>query len=173
MKLQLELNDVPPGTPKVYNPKEWRLVCLRECVERDNPIADTPESAATYLRDVITRSPQWQPETESFWVLMVNTRRRIKGHVMISTGTLDTVLVHPREVFRPALVANSAAIILAHFHPSGDPSPSDGDIKVTRDLMRAGQLLKVEVLDHIIMGHATQQSPKDFASLRELGYFCV
>jgi DNA repair protein RadC len=60
-----------------------------------------------------------------------------------------------------------------HNHPSGDPTPSEADIKVTRDLIRAGQLLKIEVLDHIILGRATRERPKDYVSLRELGYFAV
>jgi len=60
---------------------------------------------------------------------------------------------------------------LVHNHPSGDPTPSEADIKVTRDLIRAGQLLKIEVLDHVILGRATVDRPKDFSSLRELGYF--
>ena len=89
----------------------------------------------------------------------------------ISQGTLDTILVHPREVFKPAIAANASAVVLAHNHPSGDPTPSEADIKVTRDLIRAGQLLKIEVLDHVIIGRATQERPKDFVSLRELGYF--
>ena len=86
-------------------------------------------------------------------------------------GTLDTLLVHPREVFRAAIAANAAAVVLAHNHPSGDPTPSEADIKVTRDLIRAGQLLKIDVLDHVIIGRATPERPKDYASLRELGYF--
>ena len=61
--------------------------------------------------------------------------------------------------------------MLAHNHPSGDPTPSEADIKVTRDLIRAGQLLKIEVIDHVIIGRATAQRAKDYASLRELGYF--
>ena len=79
--------------------------------------------------------------------------------------------MHPRDVFRTAITANAAAVVLAHNHPSGDPTPSDSDIKVTRDLIRAGQLLKIEVLDHAIIGRATNERPKDYASLRELGYF--
>ena len=71
----------------------------------------------------------------------------------------------------PAIAANAAAIILLHNHPSGEPTPSEADIKVTRDLIRAGQLLKIEVLDHVILGRATQERPKDYMSLRELGYF--
>jgi DNA repair protein RadC len=104
--------------------------------------------------------------------VLLNTRRRLIRVEHISQGTLDTILVHPREVFKPAITANAAAMVLAHNHPSGDPTPSEADIKVTRDLIRAGQLLKIEVLDHVIIGHATQERPKDYVSLRELGYFC-
>ena len=91
-------------------------------------------------------------EVENFQVVLLNTRRRLIRVEQISQGTLDTILVHPREVFKAAIVAGASAIVLAHNHPSGDPSPSEADIKVTRDLIRAGQLLKIEVLDHIILG---------------------
>jgi DNA repair protein RadC len=74
-------------------------------------------------------------------------------------------------VFRPAIENNAAALVLVHNHPSGDPTPSEADIKVTRDLIRAGQLLKIEVLDHVILGRVTQERQKDYVSLRELGYF--
>ena len=104
-------------------------------------------------------------------MLLLNTRRRLIRVEEISHGTLDTILVHPREVFKAAIAANAAAMVLAHNHPSGDPTPSEADIKVTRDLIRAGQLLKIEVLDHVIIGRATAERPKDYASLRELGYF--
>ena len=97
--------------------------------------------------------------------MILNTRRRVKGHYLVSVGIQDTILVHPREVFRLALVTAASAIVLMHNHPSGDPTPSEADIKVTRDLIRAGQLLKIEVLDHVIVGKP------DHKSLRELGYF--
>jgi DNA repair protein RadC len=109
--------------------------------------------------------PLFNPECECFVVLLVNTRRRVKGHQMITIGTLDTILVHPREVFRAAVIAAAAAIVIMHNHPSGEPTPSEADIKVTRDLIRAGQLLKIEVLDHVIIGKPS------FCSLRQLGYF--
>jgi len=92
---------------------------------------------------------------------LLNTRKRLIRVDVISQGTLDTILVHPREVFRAAIVANAAGIVLVHNHPSGDPTPSEADIKVTRDLIRAGQLLKIEVVDHIIIGHATAERTKD------------
>jgi DNA repair protein RadC len=78
---------------------------------------------------------------------------------------MDTILVHPREVFRAAIIAGAAAVVLMHNHPSGEAQPSEADIKVTRDLIRAGQLLKIEVLDHVIVGNPNH------CSLRELGYW--
>jgi DNA repair protein RadC len=74
-------------------------------------------------------------------------------------------------VFIPAIRANASAIILAHNHPSGNPSPSTADISITCDLIRAGQLLKIQVLDHVIVGAKTTERPCDYISLREAGYF--
>ena len=71
----------------------------------------------------------------------------------------------------PNDVANASKLTLLHLHPSGDCPPSDADIRVTRDLIRAGQLLKIEVMDHVVMGRATVERPMDYASLHELGYF--
>jgi DNA repair protein RadC len=127
---------------------------------------DTPERVADLLRE------SNRPYTvENFQVIYLNTRRRMTGVQNISQGTLDTLHVHAREVFAAAIAKRASAIILVHNHPSGDPTPSEADIKVTRDLIRAGQLLKIEVLDHIIMGRRTEERPKDYVSLREMGYF--
>src|SRR5690242_12431225 len=135
-------------------------------LRQEAPTLDTPERIADLLREL--NRPY---EVENFQVVLLNTRRKLIRLERISQGTLDTLLVHPREVFKPAIAANAAAIVLAHNHPSGDPTPSEADIKVTRDLIRAGQLLKIEVLDHVILGRATQARPRDYVSLRELGYF--
>ena len=132
----------------------------------ESPVLDTPEAVADVVRELTRLS-----KVETFHVLLLNTRRRLIEIVKLSDGTLDTLLVHARDVFKPAITASAAAIVLVHNHPSGDPSPSEADIKVTRDLIRSGQLLKIEVLDHLIMGSATKERPKDYASLRELGYF--
>jgi DNA repair protein RadC len=132
----------------------------------ESPVLDTPEAVANLMRE-----DNRLRRVETFQVLLLNTRRRLIRAAEISDGTLDTLLVHPREVFEKAITAGAAAIVLVHNHPSGDPTPSEADIKVTRDLIRAGQLLKIEVLDHVIIGRATQERPKDYVSLRELGYF--
>lgn len=134
----------------------------------ESPVLDNPEAIAGLLRE------QNRAYTvESLQVLFLNTRRRLIGIQNVSQGTLDTILVHPREVFAAAISKRASAIVLVHNHPSGDPTPSEADIKVTRDLIRAGQLLKIDVLDHVIIGRATPERTKDFSSLRELGYFAA
>lgn len=135
-------------------------------LRHESPVLDSPERIADLLRE-----DNRLYEVEHFQVLLLNTRRKLIRIEHISQGTLDSLLVHPREVFKHAIAANASAIVLAHNHPSGDPTPSDGDIKVTRDLIRAGQLLKIDVLDHIILGRRTNERVRDYASLKELGYF--
>lgn len=131
----------------------------------DSPLLDTPERIADLLREE-NRTYM----VENFQVILLNTRRRLIGVQNVSQGTLDTILVHPREVFAAAIAKRASAIVLAHNHPSGDPTPSEADIKVTRDLVRAGQLIRIDVLDHIIFGQRTPERVRDFVSLRELGY---
>ncbi|HTQ52047.1 MAG TPA: DNA repair protein RadC [Candidatus Acidoferrales bacterium] len=139
---------------------------MAEELQRESPVLDNPENVVQLLR-----GNNLVKNVETLQVLLLNTRRRLIRVAEITEGTLDTILVHPREVFKAAITANAAAVVLAHNHPSGDPTPSEADIKVTRDLIRAGQLLKIDVLDHVIIGRATPERPKDYASLRELGYF--
>ncbi len=155
----------------LFNPKEFKIQALRECpTPAEMQLCDTPDKAADYWRRHVVTHPYYNRDVECFVILLVNTRRKIMGHCLVSTGTLDTILVHQREVFRPAVIGAAAAIVLMHNHPSGDPTPSEADIKVTRDLIRGGQLLKIEVLDHVVMGQAGE-GQKDYTSLRELGYF--
>ena len=132
----------------------------------ESPLLDTPDRIADLLRETNRAY-----SVENFQVIFLNTRRRMIGVQNVSQGTLDTLLVHPREVFAAAISKRAAAIVLVHNHPSGDPTPSEADIKVTRDLIRAGQILKIEVLDHLILGRRTDERPKDYVSLRENGYF--
>ena len=139
---------------------------MAEELRQEAPLLETPEAIANLLRE-----GNRLRDVETFQIVLLNTRRRLIDVKDITNGTLDTILVHPREVFKCAIAANAAAVVLAHNHPSGDPTPSEADIKVTRDLIRAGQLLKIEVLDHVIIGRATQERQRDYVSLRELGYF--
>ena len=132
----------------------------------DSPVLDNPETVVNFMRETNRLL-----NVESFQVLLLNVRKKLIRTEKISQGLLDTILVHPREVFRAAIAANAAGLVLVHNHPSGDPTPSEADIKVTRDLIRAGHLLKIEVVDHVIIGRATAERAKDYSSLRELGYF--
>jgi len=137
-------------------------------LQMESPVLDNADTVVALLRARNLVKP-----VETLQVLLLNTRHKLIRVDEMMDGTLDTLLVHPREVFKSAITANAAAVMLAHNHPSGDPTPSEADIKVTRDLIRAGQLLKIEVLDHIIIGRATAERPRDYVSLRELGYFAM
>lgn len=139
---------------------------LSQETNKEAPMLDTPERVADVLRE-----PNRLYTVEHMQVVCVNTRRRLIAVENVAQGLLDQVLVHAREVFAIAIAKRASAIILAHNHPSGDPTPSEADIRVTRDLIRAGQLLKIEVLDHIILGQRTTERPRDYCSLREMGYF--
>jgi len=142
---------------------EFKVMRVRECLPA-SPLIQTPQEAADYWRTHITPADWYDPCKEALVVLVLNTRRRIVGHNLVTLGSLDSCCVYPREVFRPAIAAAGSAIVLMHNHPSLDCTPSGADIKVTRDLIRAGELLKIEVLDHIIIG-------AKHLSLREAGYF--
>ncbi len=92
---------------------------------------------------------------EHFIVISFDTRNKVLGTDTISIGTLNASLVHPRETFDPAIRRHAASIIVAHNHPSGDPTPSDEDIKVTKKLIDAGKLLDIQLLDHVIITKTT------------------
>ena len=144
-------------------PAEFKVMRVRECAAASYHV-DTPDRVFDYWKTNVATAPWYDPAKEAFVVLILNTRRRIVGHNLVALGGLDFVNVHPREVFRPAIVAAGSALIIAHNHPSMESSPSEADIRVTRDLVRAGQLLRIEILDHVIIGST-------FTSLRSLGYF--
>ena len=91
-------------------------------------------------------------DREHFVVVLLDTKGHIIGVSTVSVGDLSSAIVHPREVFKPAILSNAASIILAHNHPSGDPTPSSDDTAVTRRLHEAGELLGIEVLDHVVIG---------------------
>ena len=119
----------------------------------------TPADAAGILSDTATLAQ------EAFTVLTLDTKHHIIDRHLITLGLLDASLVHPREVFRTAIQDGAAAILVSHNHPSGDPTPSAEDIRITRQLVEAGKVLDVQVLDHVVIGRG--ETP--FTSLRETG----
>jgi DNA repair protein RadC len=96
-------------------PQEWKIVSLRECPTPDAmQQCETPDQAAAYWKAHIANHPYFNTECECLVVFILNTRRRIKGHYLVSIGTMDTILCHPREVFHLAIMASAAAITIAH-----------------------------------------------------------
>ena len=113
--------------------------------------------------DALFRSLLGAADRECFALLLLDTRNQAVGLNIVSVGTLNASLVHPREVFKPALLANAAAILVAHNHPSGDPDPSKEDLALTARLKQAGELLGIPLLDHLVIGDGR------FVSLKERG----
>ena len=104
-------------------------------------------------------------DREHFAVIMLDTKNQVIGMNTMAIGVLSSCPIHPREVFKPAILANAAGIVLVHNHPSGDPSPSQDDLLLTIRLREAGEVLGIQVIDHVILGYA------NYASLKEEGRF--
>jgi DNA repair protein RadC len=120
----------------------------------------TPEEIATYLLPQFGSKP-----VEQFGLVMLDTRHRLLRTSVISVGTLDSSPAHPREIFREAASASAACIVLFHNHPSGDPAPSRDDVALTRRLVDAGELMGIDVLDHVILADTRYFSFKEAGRL--------
>jgi DNA repair protein RadC len=108
----------------------------------------------------------WTADREQFKVILLNAKNQVIDVESISEGTLNSALVHPREVFKPAIRRSAFALIVAHNHPSGDPSPSREDQEVTRRLLAAGETLGIQMLDHVIVGDGTYYSFREQGRMR-------
>ena len=117
-----------------------------------------PQDAADYLMEQLRYLKK-----EHFICLFLNTKNQLIAQETLSVGTLNASLVHPREVFRAAIKCSSASLICVHNHPSGDPTPSPEDVSLTRRLVEAGELVGIDVLDHLVIGE------QSFVSLKERG----
>jgi DNA repair protein RadC len=141
--------------------REVRVSVIRDGkkVESDKAM-DCPDRSAKAAREIIGHD-----EREHLIVFLLDARSQVKHFQVVSIGTLSASLVHPREVFRPAVVWGAAGIIVVHNHPSGDTSPSPDDRETTRRLARAGELLGIPLLDHIIIA----DGKTDFFSFKTAG----
>lgn len=119
---------------------------------------NSPRDSAAALMAVLKDEP-----SEVFAMLCLTTKHRVIAYHEVSRGTLDSTLVHPREVFKAAILANAAAIVVCHNHPSGDPSPSLDDLELTKRLIATGELLGISVLDHVVVGDSRYYSFKEGA----------
>ena len=134
---------------RAYEVPGFRIALVREPGVKlaERPQMKTPVDAARILAPYIGES-----DRELFVVALLTVRHRLIGLHTVSVGCLTASLVHAREVFKPAILASAAALVLCHTHPSGDPEPSAEDASLTRRLVAAGTLLGIEILDHIILG---------------------
>ena len=126
----------------------------------DKPLVKTPEEVINLVKGRLKGKKK-----EYFLALLLDTRNQLIKVAEISIGSLDTSIVHPREVFREAISASAASVIFAHNHPSGDPTASEDDIKLTKRLAGAGGIIGIDVLDHIIIGD------KNYLSLKREALF--
>ncbi len=121
-------------------------------------------SCAEDAADYVSPKLRYQ-DHESFCVMLLDTHNHIRAFKVLTSGTLAASVAHPRDVFRTAVRYDAASVILVHNHPSGDPTPSRQDIAMTRNMIQAGKIMHIEVLDHIIIGG------DDYCSLNDAGYF--
>ena len=135
-----------------------RLECYSEAGEK--PVIKTPDDVASLVKGRLRGKKK-----EHFLALLLDTRNQLIKVAEVSVGSLDTSIVHPREVFKEAISASAASVIFVHNHPSGDPGASEDDIKLTKRLAEAGGIVGIDVLDHIIV------CDKNYLSLKREGLF--
>jgi len=118
----------------------------------------SPQDAANYMMEEMRYLAQ-----EHFYALLLNVKNQVLSKELISVGSINSSIVHPREVFKQAIIKNASSLIVLHNHPSGDPTPSREDLEVTKRLSETGKIIGIEILDHIVIGNLR------FVSLKEKG----
>lgn len=153
-------------TPGVGFAKAAQIVAAGELGRRVRPERRS-DAPITCAEDVVAwvRPHMQGLEREEVWALLLDAKHRVKGVRIVAIGHLSGAPVHPREVFKEAIRRSSAAIVIAHNHPSGDPTPSPSDVALTKRLRDAGELLGIPVLDHVVLGDGCH------TSLKEQGYW--
>ncbi len=134
----------------------------------NNTVINDLAGIAEVFGAVLNTESEVDRDKEHFWIVGLNTRNNIKYIELVSLGTLNASLVHPREVYRMAIMKASSSIIIVHNHPSGDPEPSEEDGKITARLANAGNIIGIQLLDHVVIG-VPQQNGIEFKSFKELG----
>ena len=142
---------------------EYSLTRRKALEIREGVRAESPADIAGFLRSLGLQNE----EQEHFLTIILDVKHCIKGFFTVSIGLLDRSQVHAREVFRNAILQGASRVILAHNHPSGDPTPSAQDISCTRDIVAAGKVVGIEVLDHVIIGLPSSTRVCDYLSFRE------
>nr|WP_238492533.1 DNA repair protein RadC [Desulfotruncus alcoholivorax] len=151
--------------PGIGKEKAVRLTAAFELARRmvklmpeDRPVINSPENAAALVMEEMRHL-----DREQFWVLLLNTKNHVLARETISIGSLNSSSIHPRELYKAAIRRSAAGVILVHNHPSGDPTPSQQDIEVTKRLIESGNIIGINVLDHLVIGD------KKFVSFKARG----
>ena len=133
----------------------YRVARYRLLLVKDGTVPTTWDRQLRQSRDVadLMAGVVAGLDREAFFVVLLDGKNRATGINQVSLGSLTAALVHPREVFKPAIAGSAAALVLVHNHPSGDPSPSPEDRAITERLVQVGDLVGIRVLDHIVLGH--------------------
>lgn len=124
----------------------------------------SPQAVKDAINSILEMETEIDRDREHFWTLGLTTRNTVKYIDLVSLGTLNATLVHPREVFRTAIANGVASLVLSHNHPSGDPAPSEEDRRLTKQLIEGGKILGIDVLDHVVVGgtgHYSFQENRD------------
>lgn len=132
---------------------------VAQAAAHDNENLATPQLVYQHFMPIIAGL-----EVEKFWILCLNRKHRLLKRSEVTSGTANSSLSHPREVFREAIRCNASVIVAVHNHPSGDPAPSKADLEITRQLRQAAEIIGIELLDHVILGQPG-------ADPQHLGYF--
>jgi DNA repair protein RadC len=146
-----------PVVKRIYKIPKWKTALVKEGAipvewKQIRSPADVFNAVREYLADA---------DREYFLTLMLSTKNNITGVNVASVGTLNSSLVHPREVFKAAILANAAAVVLVHNHPSGIPDPSNEDLEITRRLVEVSKIIGIEVIDHLVIGDGCWVSLKE------------
>lgn len=152
----------------LYSFGEFRVHTLRETTP--DVLVQQPGEIYSYWQQHIAPSPQMQlPDKEHLVVALVNCRRRVLGWHLVAMGGLTSCEAHPREILRPVLIGAAYGFILLHNHPSGNPTPSDEDRRITRRIRDCAKDLDLDFVDHVIIGHDLPHQVRPFFSFRESG----
>lgn len=148
----------PKSVAKIEAAVELGRRTLAARAARKATTVSTPEDVVALMKPLLVGK-----EREHFFCICLDTKNRVKKIVEVSVGSLNASIVHPRELFKEAVMVSAASVVVCHQHPSGDPAPSGADIQLTRRLVKSGEVLGIELLDHVVIGG------DQHASLRDLG----
>ena len=144
--------------------RAYELKLTRVCEVGSKRLIDSPEAAVEYWREVVEARSWFHPSKEHVVTLLLNTKHQIIGHNLVAVGSLNECIAHPRDILGPVICEPAHAFLLMHNHPSGDPSPSQADTRLTRQVRGGAELLRVELSDHVIVG-----GREKYFSFREMG----